>query len=262
MRRTLIFQLIPCPIRPFSVNLHGFNATQSHSLSTSITKIWHIWRLVQVRSRFDFFRENGAAVVKKNSSKSKKRDSNGNQILTHVRLVCDRYHSRRSIALVREMASSNQIDCPFKIVAKCNKKTFYTWMYEVGVDYHNHEPSNDPSCHSAYRKRTEEDRQLIREMMKGGSTVREILNSLKANAPTKTVFQLKDIYNQQSRIRREGHPVLKTTQLWILLLQSKGCRYVSKFTAADDKCLQGIFWTYPWVRHSMSGFQRLSDLML
>ncbi|KAK7420282.1 hypothetical protein QQZ08_010482 [Neonectria magnoliae] len=68
-----------------------------------------------------FHRENGAALVKKSSSK--KKEVNGTMIPTYVVLICDRGGNRPSVSAGLRHSTTQKTDCPFKITAKASQKS-------------------------------------------------------------------------------------------------------------------------------------------
>lgn len=84
-------------------------------------------------------------------------------------LCCDiggSHHVSSSTGLRK--ASSKRRDCPWLAKAVQRKLLGDRWYFEVRSDHHNHEPSLDPSAHTAHRKRawTEEQKQEIRQVFK------------------------------------------------------------------------------------------------
>lgn len=67
-----------------------------------------------------FYRDNGAALVKKSSAK--KKEVNGEVIPTYITLICDRGGLRPSESTGLRQSSMHKTGCEFKITAKTSQK--------------------------------------------------------------------------------------------------------------------------------------------
>lgn len=158
----------------------------------------------------EFYRDNGAALVKKNTAKKRGRD--GVLRLKYVKLACDRQKSHPSKSTgLRQRKSSKKPDCPFTIVARCNGATNNFWVYEP-TGSHNHEASSDPSTHLVFRRRTSAQNNLSKSLLRTYTSVRDMSQILSNSSSTPSYFKKKDIYNDRQRFRKQAITDLKAAQ--------------------------------------------------
>lgn len=151
-----------------------------------------------------FCRENGAALVK--SSSGGKRMINGKMISTHVILVCDRGRRRPSQATGLRSCSTTKNDCRFKVTAKTSKKVKGMWSYVVGDDTHNHPPSSHPSAHAVHRKRTTQQKRLIKVLSQQRELSAQSVHSIvrDVSSTEESFFTKKDIYNDRRILKNQN----------------------------------------------------------
>ncbi|PHH90039.1 hypothetical protein CDD83_4665 [Cordyceps sp. RAO-2017] len=151
-----------------------------------------------------FHRDNGAALVKKSSSR--KRDIRGQTMPGHYVLVCDRGPRRASESAGIRKTSTQKLDCPVKITASTTKATDWKWTYRVQQGEHNHAQSLDPSAHNIHRRRTTSQQQLERTLSKYKTLSARDMSSIIRDSSSKSnsFFRQRDIYNDRQRIRLEA----------------------------------------------------------
>lgn len=152
-----------------------------------------------------FYRENGAALVKRSSGG--KRMINGNFIPTHIILGCDRGRGRPSKSLGLRSSSTTKINCPFKVTAKTSLKAKGMWTYTVhGDGIHNHLQSLHPSAHQVHRKRTPAQKNLVRVLSEQRElSARSVHNIvLNTSSTAESFFTQRDIYNDRRAIKKEA----------------------------------------------------------
>lgn len=208
-----------------------------------------------------FHRENGAAIVKRNSWG--KRIVNGQAQVMNYILICDRGRSRASKSVGLRNASTQKIDCPVKITASMKESSNWKWTYRID-GCHNHGQSLDPSAHNIHRRRTLPQQELERNISKHRALpareMASIIRDSTAVAGVEAFFRQRDIYNDRQKIRAAALGVKTATQAFIDHLQRGGLKHIVKYDEDDEHKVEAIFWTYPWCETMWKRFPEVLGL--
>ncbi|KAG6129787.1 hypothetical protein E4U12_004498 [Claviceps purpurea] len=146
----------------------------------------------------------GVGFVK--GSSSSKREINGQRQSAYYQIECDRGHRRPSQSTGLRRPTTRRINCPFRIRASCRKAKGNTWTYAVipGRGHHNHAASIDPVAHPVLRRRTPEQKALIRSLCSiQRLQVRDILEIMRVHDP-EIIITARDVSNE--RLHMKLHP--------------------------------------------------------
>ncbi|KAG5947477.1 hypothetical protein E4U59_001062 [Claviceps monticola] len=152
--------------------------------------------------------DQGVGFVK--GSSSSKREINGQRQSAYYQIECDRGHRRPSQSTGLRRPTTRRINCPFRIRASCRKAKGNTWTYAVipGRGHHNHAASIDPVAHPVLRRRTPEQKALIRSLCSiQRLQVRDILEIMRVHDP-EIIITARDVSNE--RLHMKLHPTPAT----------------------------------------------------
>ncbi|KYK56418.1 hypothetical protein DCS_03418 [Drechmeria coniospora] len=150
-----------------------------------------------------FYRDHGAAVVKKSASNY--RVFNGKKQPSYYSVHCDRGPKRPSSSKGARRASSTKLDCPFRIVAAATAKHNFSWKYRVVVAEHNHGPSEGPAAHAMHRRRTPAQKELMAKLSHYDALkARDAAEIVRTAAGGSAFFTAKDVYNDRQRARKDA----------------------------------------------------------
>ncbi|KAG5972107.1 hypothetical protein E4U56_006332 [Claviceps arundinis] len=153
----------------------------------------------------------GVGFVK--GSSSSKREINGQRQPAYYQIDCDRGHRRPSQSTGLRRPTTRRINCPFRIRASCRKAKGNTWTYSVipGRGHHNHGASIDPVAHPVLRRRTPEQKALIRSLCSiQRLQVRDILEIMRVHDP-EIIITARDVSNERLHMKLHPPPAAATT---------------------------------------------------
>ncbi|KAG6092524.1 hypothetical protein E4U30_005315 [Claviceps sp. LM220 group G6] len=152
----------------------------------------------------------GVGFVK--GSSSSKREINGQRQPAYYQIDCDRGHRRPSQSTGLRRPTTRRINCPFRIRASCRKAKGNTWTYSVipGRGHHNHGASIDPIAHPVLRRRTPEQKALIRSLCSiQRLQVRDILEIMRVHDP-EIIITARDVSNERLHMKLHPPPAAAT----------------------------------------------------
>ncbi|KAG5934312.1 hypothetical protein E4U60_003955 [Claviceps pazoutovae] len=155
--------------------------------------------------------DQGVGFVK--GSSSSKREINGQRQSAYYQIECDRGHRRPSQSTGLRRPTTRRINCPFRIRASCRKAKGNTWTYAVipGRGHHNHAASIDPVAHPVLRRRTPEQKALIRSLCSiQRLQVRDILEIMRVHDP-EIIITARDVSNERLHMKLHPTPATGTT---------------------------------------------------
>ncbi|KAG5967932.1 hypothetical protein E4U56_000577 [Claviceps arundinis] len=143
----------------------------------------------------------GVAFVKKSCSNV--REVNGRPQPTYCRIDCDRGQRRPSQSSGLRRRTTKLINCPFRLRASCRKAMNDNWVYAVipGHDQHNHGVSDDAVTHHVLRRRTPEQKTLLRSLCAiQYLQIRDIIEVMRQQYP-QILLTARDVSNERQRLR-------------------------------------------------------------
>ncbi|KAG5996639.1 hypothetical protein E4U52_006168 [Claviceps spartinae] len=143
----------------------------------------------------------GVAFVKKSCSNV--REVNGRPQPTYCRIDCDRGQRRPSQSSGLRRRTTKLINCPFRLRASCRKAMNDNWVYAIipGHDQHNHSVSDDAVTHHVLRRRTPEQKTLLRSLCAiQYLQIRDIIEVMRQQYP-QILLTARDVSNERQRLR-------------------------------------------------------------
>ncbi|KAG6222349.1 hypothetical protein E4U34_001493 [Claviceps purpurea] len=143
----------------------------------------------------------GVAFVKKSCSNV--REVNGRPQPTYCRIDCDRGQRRPSQSSGLRRRTTKLIDCPFRLRASCRKAMNDNWVYAVipGHEHHNHGVADDAVTHHVLRRRTPEQKTLLRSLCAiQYLQIRDIIDVMRRQYP-QILLTARDVSNERQRLR-------------------------------------------------------------
>ncbi|KAG6035900.1 hypothetical protein E4U19_004168 [Claviceps sp. Clav32 group G5] len=186
-------------------NMNDDTAMSEHFEGAAIPLLPPSPQFATLEHLFAFLRHWGAsegvAFVKKSCSNV--REVNGRPQPTYCRIDCDRGQRRPSQSSGLRRRTTKLIDCPFRLRASCRKAMNDNWVYAVipGHEHHNHGVSDDAVTHHVLRRRTPEQKTLLRSLCAIQYLhVRDIIDVMRRQYP-QILLTTRDVSNERQRLR-------------------------------------------------------------
>jgi hypothetical protein len=158
--------------------------------------------------------ERGYGIKKRRTKEDKKGSVRRRDI------ECDRSGVHNVVNPCRPQTVTRRTDCPFKVklLRQVDGDNGASWRIVVVNPSHNHDASLDPRVHLCHRKRSRQQLDQIKALTTVGQPGRVILTTLLQENPG-TMLVPRDIYNEQSRLRREQPSCLTSIESLIETLE-------------------------------------------
>lgn len=118
---------------------------------------------------------------------------------------CDRSgpYVNKSSAQVDLLGKTRKTDCPFKMTGNYYKRVGL-WQIKIKNPNHNHSPSEDPACHSIYRRLDLDQKSLVTQLTEAGVKPLQIKNTLVQSSHIPSESTLNTIYNHRNQMRSDS----------------------------------------------------------
>jgi hypothetical protein len=165
-------------------------------------------------------------------------------IRTRYYFQCDRFRDYQSIATTLS-TSTRGSGCPFKLTI-FQIKNSSQWVLTVTDSNHNHERSLNPSAHNVYRRRTQEQKDIIQLMTHAGARPMQIMAAIQKEDPD-TLVSATDVRSDRKAIREEqlnGRTPIETllddlsTPEWVFALKKDNDNRVERLFFAHQKQIE------------------------
>ena len=190
-----------------------------------------------------FARENGFAVIRRQASNY--RDfGDGVKKASRYTICCDRDSIRASESVGLRQTATQKINCPWRGIAAARKDDDWKWTFRHWDGEHNHGPSADISAHSAHRKLTDAQKEIVKNASRHPAIPARAVAALAREAEPGSVLKQKDVDNQRQRFRLDELNGRTPTQTFLHILETGGALYRVKFAEDDPDRVLGLFWTF------------------
>ena len=134
------------------------------------------------------------------------------------------------------------IDCPFSASAYFQKKANH-WKFSVSNPHHNHQPSLDPTAHTANRRLTEDIYEEMKKLGDSGMKPSAILDALKKTRPNETILAtISTIYTARKKAHQQMLQGISPIVHLNKTLSSSDFTTATKVN--DDGELEGLFFCH------------------
>ena len=181
--------------------------------------------------------EHGYGIKKRRTKEDKKGTVRRRDI------ECDR-SGVHNVVNPRRQTGTRRTDCPFKVklMRQVNKDNEVSWRVETVHPSHNHEASFDPKVHLCHRKRSRHQLDQIKALTTVGQPGRVILTTLLQEDPN-TMLVPRDIYNEQSRLRRQQFGCLAPIEALVETLEKDDDWAFEVKTDPESRRVTHLFFT-------------------